>query len=136
MMGVKDYLLDSFALLRTSLFCLILKANFLLIFLLLEYVLFELFIMDKYINQYFPFLHLFVPFPQVLLHLVILLSKVMCTHVLYCWSLFYNFFLCSVIIQINYKFIFADILNRSTQHVIDSNEFRFWFFDFRCGKCY
>ena len=47
-MGVKDYLLDSFALLRTSLFCLILKANFLLIFLLLEYVHFELFIMDKY----------------------------------------------------------------------------------------
>ena len=50
MMGVKDYLLDSFALLRTSLFCLSLKANFLLIFLLLEYVLFELFIMDKYIH--------------------------------------------------------------------------------------
>ena len=47
-MGVEDYLLDSFALLRTSLFCSSLKANFLLIFLLLEYVLFELFIINKY----------------------------------------------------------------------------------------
>ena len=53
MMGVKVYLLDSFACLRTSLFCLILKANFLLIFLLLEYVLFELFIMDKYYPSFF-----------------------------------------------------------------------------------
>jgi hypothetical protein len=76
MMGVKDYLLDSFALLRTSLFCLILKANFLLIFLLLEYVLFELFMM----NKYYIFDICFCKFimVQLLLYPQIVLAKILC----------------------------------------------------------